>query len=73
MLLLSVTALIVIGLGAAPASAQGGCGPGFQQTTVSAALTTYPSSDAAIRAGDLNGDGVLCVKVVAGRPQFVDN
>jgi len=67
------TLSMTIGLGSAPASAAGGCAPGFGSTTVSAALATYPSSEAAIRAGDTNGDGVLCVKVVSGVPQFVDN
>ena len=74
MLLLLGTTLTVLGLGAAPASAQGGCGPGFSLTGVGQALLSSPGSEVAVRAADVNADGLICVgPAPGGGLQFVDN
>ncbi len=74
MLLLLGTILAVLGFGAAPASAQGGCGPGFILTGVGQALLNSPGSEVAVRAADANGDGSICVgPAPGGGVQFVDN
>jgi hypothetical protein len=78
-LLLVVATFFMIVFGSAPASAKpapdGGCGTGFELTSVRTVLRTIaaPGSEDAIRAEDGNQDGYLCVKIIpndGGPPQF---
>ena len=75
----AVAAFFMIALGAAPAAAApkpvGGCGNGFELVTVKTVLRTIAAAGSvdAIKAGDVNQDGYLCVKIIpnnGGPPQF---
>jgi hypothetical protein len=79
LLLLSAVAFFTICIGSAPASAaqqpEGGCGSGFELMTVKEVLhrIAAPGSEDAIKAGDVNQDGYLCVKIIpnnGGPPKF---
>lgn len=78
-LVMTAAALGLMGLAAVPAWAApqpvGGCGAGFELMTVKEVIRTIaaPGSVDAIRAGDVNQDGYLCIKIVpngGGPPQF---
>ena len=72
----AVTCAVLVGATPA-ASAQTGCASGFTLMSVPEVLRTLAAqgSETAIRAGDVNGDGYLCVQVApgGGLAQFTDN
>ena len=75
---LTCAALVGAGIGGAPAaSAQTGCAAGFVKMSVPDVLRTLapPGSETAVRAGDRNRDGYLCVQTApgGGLARFTDN
>lgn len=75
---LTFAAVVVAGVVGAPAApVQTGCAAGLVLMDVPEVLRTLaaPGSEAAIRAGDQNRDGYLCVEIApgGGLAQFADN
>jgi hypothetical protein len=75
---LTFAAVVVAGVVGAPAArAQTGCAAGLVLMDVPEVLRTLaaPGSEAAIRAGDQNRDGYLCVQIApgGGLARFADN
>ena len=77
----TLVGLAALALSVAPSAALaagrpvGDCGVGFTLMSVEQIIATIaaPGSIDAIRAGDVNGDGLLCVKIIpnnGGPPQF---
>jgi hypothetical protein len=65
---LLVTAVLgAVGVGLAPAAAAAGCGSGFELMAVQDVLRSsdYPGAGGTVLAGDANGDGYVCVKIVS--------